>query len=617
MKRITSVVIVILLFSFSLASALEPPTKEQLEKYKRDGSLAARIADAKALGNHLVSEGLVTRAHDKLKRMFLQMEGVTPSEIDQILAPPPAWRGMPTSGTVKVLALLIAFSDYPPNSSDTVSSIQSKLFGDGAGGAPYESLRNYYRRSSYNKLEIQGNVLGWYTTSYPRSDVVETTGGRENLIKEALDYYDRQGHDFAQYDNDGDGAIDYLIVIWAGPHGAWASFWWGYMTTFSDSSYRLNGKRLDTYSWQWESYSYPSGKFDARVVIHETGHALGLPDYYDYDSTVGPKGGVGGLDMMDGNWGDHNSFSKFLLDWINPSVHKSGKNTLVLNPSGTSEDAMVVMPGALQGNQFAEFYMIQNRYRVANDTTYPNNGLLIWHVDARLNSWGSNFLYDNSYTEHKLLRLMEADGLEEIETGSGSANAGDYYVAGKTFGPYTTPNSYRYNGTSTGVSVNSISASGNLMSFVVSIPNCTVDFDGDGKTDIAIYSSSNGGWYIVPSSGAAPYAVSWGASSDIPVPGDYDGDGRTDISVYRPSNGWWIIVPSSNPSAPYAVGWGASSDIPVPGDYDGDGRTDIAVYRPSNGWWIIVPSSGAAPYAVGWGGGLSDIPLTTNSASNW
>jgi hypothetical protein len=156
---------------------------------------------------------------------------------------------------------------------------------------------------------------------------------------------------------------------------------------------------------------------------------------------------------------------------------------------------------------------------------------------------------------------MEADGLEQIETGDGEADAGDYYVAGKVFDTNTTPNSKRYNETATGVSVNSISGSGNLMSFVMEIPNRAVDFDMEGRTDIAVYRPSNGWWIIVPSSGASPYAVAWGATGDIPVPGDYDGDGRTDIAVYRPSNGWWIIIPSSGAS-PYAVTWGASSDIP-------------------------------------------------------
>jgi hypothetical protein len=48
---------------------------------------------------------------------------------------------------------------------------------------------------------------------------------------------------------------------------------------------------------------------------------------------------------------------------------------------------------------------------------------------------------------------MEADGLEEIETSNASADAGDYYLPGATFGPYSTPNSSRYGGLDTGMGI--------------------------------------------------------------------------------------------------------------------------------------------------------------------
>jgi len=456
------------------SSALTPPTKEQVEQYRRDGTLAARIADALAIGNHRASPKLAARAQYKFQQRSLQLQGLNPDQMPQILAPPPDWKGMPTTGTVKVLALLIAFNDYAPTHSREY--IESKLFGNGTDGYPYESLRNYYRRSSYDKLEIQGNVLGWYTTFYPRSAVPETMQGREALIKEALDYYNAQGHDFTQYDNDGDGEIDYLMVIWTGPHGDWATFWWAYMTEFSDSSYQVDGKRLKTYSWQWESRDYPIGDVSVRTFIHETGHALGLPDYYDYDDSVGPRGGVGGLDMMDASQGDHNCFSKFLLDWINPPTYGTvGNFSVTLRPSATTEDAALVMPKATPGNQFAEFFMIQNRYRANNDTAFPNDGLLFWHVDARLNLDGKNFQYNNSYTDHKLLRLMEADGLEEIETGDLYADAEDYYGPGSTFGPATVPNSSRYDGSPTGITASGISTVGNSITFDLALADACQD----------------------------------------------------------------------------------------------------------------------------------------------
>lgn len=411
----------VFIFIFSLnLFCLEPPRKGEIKKLKEEGNFEKRLEFANKLENHLLKVEKI-----KQKRSY----------------------GLPSRGLQKIFILLVEFPDYPH--TIPASTIKSSLFGEGIKGYyPLESLKNFYLRSSYNQLEITGEVFGWYKAKSLRSNY---TDNAEKLIKEVLNEYD-PSIDFSQFDNDGDGTIDYFAVYWTGPDEGWASFWWGWNGVFGDSNYRVDGKKLYNFTWQWEEEG-------AGTIIHETGHALGLPDYYDYDETIGPSGGLGGMDIMDG-WGDHNGFSKWVLGWLEPFVLTSSLSNISLKPQSLYPEVAIIGKDFNGLNPYGEYFLIQNRQKIANDIILPGSGFLIFHVDSRVGCEGE-FLYDNSYTEHKLLRVMEADGKEEIEKGK-YGDAEDFYNKGNSFTPKTFPSSHLYNGSSSGVWIRDIIFSGNV-----------------------------------------------------------------------------------------------------------------------------------------------------------
>ena len=139
------------------------------------------------------------------------------------------------------------------------------------------------------------------------------------------------------------------------------------------------------------------------------------------------------------------------------------------------------------------------------------------------------------------------------------------------------------------------------------------DFDGDTLADYAIArpGGANLFWWVLLSNfnystalstatagsgapGASGSVITWGAPTDKIAVGDYNGDAKTDIAVWRPANGNFYVRYSTTTAVLAPTGglqWGTTGDIPQPADYDNDKLTDFAIYRPSNNTFYVRQSS--------------------------
>jgi hypothetical protein len=102
------------------------------------------------------------------------------------------------------------------------------------------------------------------------------------------------------------------------------------------------------------------------------------------------------------------------------------------------------------------------------------------------------------------------------------------------------------------------------------------DYLGDSKYDFAVWRAAGtggdfGNWFIKENGGSATLVRNFGipsgtaANRDVAVAGDYNGDGKSDIAVYRRSNATFYWLQSPAASAFSAQQFGVAGDFPVPG----------------------------------------------------
>ena len=127
----------------------------------------------------------------------------------------------PVIGSRKALVLPIDFKDNKHKTEG--DHFKKMLFTKGS-----MSMRDYFLENSWNQLDIDGDVAEWTTAKNEREYYVDklfdkksSNGGiafpqAQILVEEAVMNAHKGGTDFSNYDTNGDGLIDTLIVICAG-----------------------------------------------------------------------------------------------------------------------------------------------------------------------------------------------------------------------------------------------------------------------------------------------------------------------------------------------------------------------------------------------------------------
>jgi len=323
---------------------------------------------------------------------------------------------LPGTGDHRMVVVMTLFSDSPEPPFSTEIT-QQRLFGQN----PLGSLTDYYREISGGRVSLTGSVLSWVRTSVSRSAAVGTSMGLGDdaqigeYITDALSRVDATVN-FAQYDNNGgdgvpnsaddDGYVDVVVFQYTdvdascGGPGPWphrsAVRGWTGGQPFRSNDLRPNGQPVMVDDYIMQSVVSCDGSVQGiPTIAHETGHAFGLPDFYD------PAGGIlpgqrrwvlGCWTLMAaGSWGcgDGASFGKVprpshmgayekqQLGWITETDAGAASNQYFTLPPVQSSGRSLRVP--LRGPD--EYLLLEYRPNTGYDSNLPAGGVLIYHVE--------------------------------------------------------------------------------------------------------------------------------------------------------------------------------------------------------------------------------------------
>ncbi len=453
--------------------------KETKERTSEDLALLSKISKGLSYSNEQVQMLRTIKAINKSERR----------------------KAFPTTGNRKLVCILMGFKDKAFTKTQTDFNNlfnQVNYTVNGATG----SVKDYYLENSYGKFNLDVTVAGPYTASqnmsyYGANDASGNDVKPDVLVTEAVTAADAAVN-FADFDNDSDGNVDGVYVIYAGygeEAGAPASTIWAHAWEIDPKT--LDGKVITSYSCSAELEGTSGSTMTSiGVICHEFGHVLGAPDYYDTDyDTNGQFEGTGDWDLMaGGSWNNngvtpahHNAYTKiYVYGWGTATTLNSGA-TITMPSSKTDANAFYRINTATAN----EYFLIENRQQTGFDASVPGHGLLIFHVHKDIVAHYSN--NDINAKAPQMMYPVCASATTNPTTSSAASSYGNINSGGcpfpgisikNSFTDATTPSMKSWLGVATNKPITNI-AENTSTGFI------TFDFDGGNTGNPSAFTATS------------------------------------------------------------------------------------------------------------------------------
>lgn len=343
---------------------------------------------------------------------------------------------VPTTGEVYVPVLLVQYKDVKFSTDNPKAAFEERINGDNytaEGGVG--SIREYFVEQSGGQFSPRFDIIGPVTLDenmeyYGANDKSGSDlRPREMVIEACQKVYSSRLADFKHYDNNGDGYVDILYVIYAGygeasyPDMLENTIWphqWQLATPLT-----LNGVKISRYACNNELDGYKGTTLDGiGTFCHEFSHCLGLPDFYD-TSSAGTAFGMNQWSLMDqgcyNNDGHtpcgYSAYEKDFLGW-KPLVELHNPTHVTLKPLSEGGTGYKIVNEAHPN----EFYVVEYRDKSGWNKYAPAEGMLVTHVDYLSSAWHDNSV--NNDPDHQRVSIIPADGKLTAQTLAGDTYPG-------------------------------------------------------------------------------------------------------------------------------------------------------------------------------------------------